>query len=483
MEKRTIVDGTRAWLLGEMEVWRAGGLVSQEQAGRILDLYETPVEVSRRKHSLAIFALMSVAAFLVGLAVLLLIGYNWEAMPAAAKLAVIFGVILGTYAAGFWLRYRSKARILAEVLFFLGCIFYGCGIWLIAQIFHIQSHYPDGLWFWALGVLPIALCLDTRLLHALLVALLATWVGTEILDFDHFLRPLLFGRWIPVPGACYTLPLLALPGLLWAYRKRSPATAGLYVPLVAWWVILQPIAWHAEVNPVYFIGAAGALFLAVAECHPTGSPMAIPYRLYGVLITAGVLVPLSFGSFTMKMLHEHPGDPNLVAGLVIALVGMGAIVLADRFRSVRLGQNTASASASFPLAGILSRQWLPVGMILLMAGLCLWNSLFNTHGTGAGYRGSELERWTPAVLLPTLVTNAAMIALAVWLMRVGLREDQGRPFTAGVLLFLLWAVLRYADLFAEVGGMLGASVMFFLCGAALFGVARFWMHRKEVANV
>jgi len=44
-------------------------------------------------------------------------------------------------------------------------------------------------------------------------------------------------------------------------------------------------------------------------------------------------------------------------------------------------------------------------------------------------------------------------------------------------------VLRYVDLFAEVGGMLGASVMFFLCGAVLFGVARFWAHRKEIAHV
>ena len=147
MGRRTLADGTRAWLLGEMEVWRASGLVSPEQASRILDLYETPVEVSRRKHSLAIFALMSVAAFLVGLAALLLIGYNWEAMPAEAKLAVIFGVILTTYAAGFWLRRQAATRTLAEVVFFLGSVFYGCGIWLIAQIFHIQSHYPDGLWF------------------------------------------------------------------------------------------------------------------------------------------------------------------------------------------------------------------------------------------------------------------------------------------------------------------------------------------------
>ena len=39
--------------------------------------------------------------------------------------------------------------------------------------------------------------------------------------------------------------------------------------------------------------------------------------------------------------------------------------------------------------------------------------------------------------------------------------DRGRLFAAGVFVFLLWAVFRYIDLFAGVGGMLGASLMFF----------------------
>jgi hypothetical protein len=41
-------------------------------------------------------------------------------------------------------------------------------------------------------------------------------------------------------------------------------------------------------------------------------------------------------------------------------------------------------------------------------------------------------------------------------------------------------VLRYVDLFGNLGGMLGAALMFFSCGAALFGVARYWQGRKEV---
>jgi hypothetical protein len=85
-----------------------------------------------------------------------------------------------------------------------------------------------------------------------------------------------------------------------------------------------------------------------------------------------------------------------------------------------------------------------------------------------------------AALLPTILVNVAMVAGAFWLMQVGLREDRGRPFSAGVLYFLLWSVMRYVDLFGDFGGMLGAAMMFFMCGGALFGVARYWQGRKEV---
>ena len=90
-------------------------------------------------------------------------------------------------------------------------------------------------------------------------------------------------------------------------------------------------------------------------------------------------------------------------------------------------------------------------LLALMAFLAIWNS--NVTPAGPRYYYSGIDRWTPAVLLPTLLTNIALIALAIHLIRVGLNEDRGRPFTFGVLLFLLWAVLRYVDLFAGVGGM------------------------------
>jgi hypothetical protein len=279
----------------------------------------------------------------------------------------------------------------------------------------------------------------------------------EVLEFGH-LGGWLFGRWDSLPNGAYSLPLLALPGILWAYRKQSVPTLSLYVPLLAWWTVLQVFAWQLDSNPIYFVGAIGALMLVVAECHAAGSRFAIPYRYYGSLLVGGALVPLSFYDFN-KYLVSHSlglfGPPALLALLALALV---------------LLTNRRELGGSEPRwRSIAARQAIPLGITLLMALLPL---------LAAAGRSSQSAHM--AMLVPTVLVNVAMLAGAFWLMQVGLKEDRGRPFGAGVLYFLLWAVLRYVDLFGDFGGMLGAALMFFMCGGALFAVARYWQGRREV---
>jgi uncharacterized membrane protein len=463
---RPILDRQRAWLVAELEVWRAADILSEQQGTRILDLYESGAAVVARKRSRAVFTLMGVAALLFGLAALLLIGYNWAAMPRSLKLLIVIGAIIGAHAAAFAIRYRARERTLSETVFFLGCLLYGAGIWLVAQIFHLDAHFPDGLWLWALGVLPFALCLDTLLLHALLVALLALWAGVEVLRFGD-LDTLLFGRW-RIPNGAYTLPFLALPGLVWASRKRSQATVSLYVPLLAWWFVLQPFSWEWGANSTYFIGSVGALLLIIAESHPAGSDFSTPYRLYGVLLLGGVLVALSFFDFNRHLISVSGETEGLLQTLVILVLAMGTVAVAS---ALKRGQRGETIPVADELRDTLRRQWLPAVLLLFMVLSPLGGVLVESK------EGRET-----AALVQTVLANIGMIACALWLTAIGLRDDRGRPFAAGVLYFLLWAVLRYVDLFGDFGGMLGAALMFFLCGATLFGVALYWRRRKDLRH-
>ncbi len=463
MGGRQISDRERQWLITELAAWSGGGLVDAAQVERILACYETAAATGERKHSVARFALQGIAAFLVGLAALLVVGYNWQELHWGVKLVLVFGSVAITHSIGFYLRFVTSARRLSEVAFFLACLFYGAGIWLVAQVFHLDSHYPDGVWWWAIGVLPFALFLDTLLLHMLFVGLLAVWAGMEVTGFSH-LSPWWMWNWWP--NGAYSLPFLAIPGLVWAYRRGSALTVGLYAPLLAWWVVLQALAWNLEWQSLYLTGAIGAIFLIIAENHRHGSSLSTPYRIYGTLMVAGTLIPPSFFDFQKEVRRygtTAPGDVQALAEAILFLV-MVAAAIAFSFLLRPLGSQVAQNPFA-RLLEILRRQWIPFGLLLVMVALAL-----SSYTTQEG------------LLAATLLANFAMIAFAIWLMRVGLREEQGRLFAAGVLYFLLWSILRYVDLFGEAGGMLGAALMFFLCGAALFGLATYWGKHKGIRH-
>lgn len=458
MDKRGISNKQRAWLVSQLADWQSQQVVSADQAGQILGLYASQTELDDRRRSVALLTLMGVAAFLVGLGALLLVAYNWGAMSDEMKLVITFAILIAAHTAAFVLRFKRHAMILSEVLYFLGCASYGAGIFLVAQIFHLNAHYPDGIWWWALGVLPFALCLDTPLLHVLLVGLLGVWCGTEMLGFSNV------NMWIwgAIPRGAYTLPLLALPGMVWAYRKGSVATVSLYVALLGWWAILQPFAWNWEEMAVYLIGAVGGLMLVIAECHSQGSRFAIPYRLLGVLLVAGTLLQLSFYDFNDFIARHTPDVRGLIQAAVIVVL---AAAISYVTAVVKRRNSTVPLSVIEQLQQIARGQWLFVGLVLLMGALLLWQAIANDP------------------LLPTIAANVGMIVFAIWLIAVGLRENSGLPFAGGVVYLLLWAVVRYVDLFGDFGGMLGAAVIFFFCGGVLFGVAFYWHRRRRLQHV
>jgi uncharacterized membrane-anchored protein len=465
MKQRILSDRQRRWLQGELADWREQNIVSPEQTDRILARYESPEAISQRKRSRFTLAISGIAALLFGLAAFLVIGHNWDAMPRAAKLGVIFGVVAATHAGGLWLRFGHGARRAGEVVTLLGCLFYGAGIWLVAQVFHLDAHWPDGFWWWALGVLPFALASETLLIHCLYAGLLAAWAGTEILGYRH-LGLWLFWGWHVPNGACSLLALV-LPMLWWAYRRRSAGALSLYLPVLAWWVVLQAFSWHLDWQAVFVVGVVGALLLVVAENHRQGDRMAVPYRLWGTALAAGALVPMSFGGFyedigRWNRYHAVWSSPvALAVGLVILLL------ITVAFASTMLLRSQPGDPAA-RMRTALRAQWLPLGLACVAAFAGLWAA-----GHDFGDTKQDIN-W----IAPTVAANAAMLALALWLMNVGLRDDRGRPFAFGVVYFLIWTVCRYVDLFGERGGMLGAALLFFLCGAALFGLAKFWGRRK-----
>ena len=455
----------RRWLSEQIQQWQCEGILTADQTRQIMGRYESAREAAEFFSNLAVNALMGTASLLVVAGVFLLISFNWEFMPTAAKLLLIFSTILGTYYSAFKIRRQAKIG-LSNVLFFLGASFYGCGIMLIGQIFHLSGRTPDAVWWWILGVFPIVICLESLLLHALLVGLLAIWSGYEILGYGEFGISFFF-RWRWVPNGAYTLPLLAAPGVLFAYRRKQAAALWLYVPLLAWWLSLQSYAWDSvwnwNHNPLFFVAGVGGLLLIAAEAHPPRSNLAIPWRMYGVLLLGAMLIPLSFRD--VHDVHWWNRDDPRVGALLQAVVMLALTLIALAILARLKGRWSTGSELIKALKATALRQYVPVTITLLMAFLSWWYSLLREPIT------------------PTILVNLAMLVFGVWLMMVGLQEDRGRPFAAGVLYFLLWTTIRYIDLFGDIGGMPGAAGFFFACGAFLFGMAWFWKSRTRKTEV
>ena len=474
---RELSDRNRRWLTGELADWETVGIISPEQSGQILSYYVSTAEMGSRKRWLASFALAGLAALMCGLAVLLLIGHNWQAiiagwegMPQVLKLAAILLAVVTSHGLAVHLRVRTPWQRGSEVAFFFACFMYGAAIWLIAQVFHVDAHWPDGIWWWALGVLPVALCMDTLLVHVLLAALVGMWASSEVLGFPH-----MGSFWHLLPNGAYSLLLFAGLGLAWSYRKGSAWAVTLYTALVSWWIFLQAFGWGGffwgrEEYGVYFIAITAPLLLIVGENHREHRTLARPWLFFGTLLTVGALVPLSFHDFHWdryygdRWVWHSPayGFGGLLAVVLLLAAAIALLTLLEPWTEEqrRRGRFTR-------LTDLVRRQWMPLCLCGASVLMAFWD--IAAFGT---------EMWGT-----TIIANVAMVAFAIWLMHIGLRDEQGALFAGGVVYFVLWSILRYVDLFGEEGGMLGAAAMFFLCGLMLFGLSLVWRRRKELHHV
>src|SRR5687768_13243210 len=168
------------WLLAEIQRWTDDEIISFDQAARLRERYTAPLDGP--PWGLIVFA--SAGALVIGLGVILLFAYNWNEIPKFGKLALVLMTVVGAHTGGLVLYKRPGwQQRLGEAFLLLGTMLYGAGIWLVAQIYHIDEHYPNGFLLWALGALALAWILES-LPHALLATvLLAIWGSSEVFHF------------------------------------------------------------------------------------------------------------------------------------------------------------------------------------------------------------------------------------------------------------------------------------------------------------
>lgn len=182
----------------ELELWLQEGVITSEQRDKIILRYATVREADEKAGPGKLVTTISVlGSILVGVGFILFIASNWSEIPRWGKLFIIFSSMLVSYVVGFYMRYeKGNYPKVGAALVLLGSIIFGAGILLIAQIYHITVHYPNGPLMWGLGLLPLAYMLGLRSLLFLALMDFLIWLGME--------------SWLRIPGYEKTIAFITL---------------------------------------------------------------------------------------------------------------------------------------------------------------------------------------------------------------------------------------------------------------------------------
>ena len=424
-------------LHNEARGWVDDGIISESQAERICNRYGIDYH-DRAQHSFGYYVLIALGYLFIGLAVIVLIGENWENIPRAVRMGGLITLTLACNGIGLFAWQRNRPS-LSVLWFFLGGLMYGASIMLIAQIYHIGEHFPDGILWWALGVLPIALLLRSNLIMALVSALAFLWFFVES-GMGYY--PLLF-------------PLFLL-ALAWQNLRIKPSLIlflvlmigiGIFIEYTIAWLISGLAHFDFGAENVLVGAALFVLFQGLAEW--LGQRPEHHLADYGVALKLWTLRFAIIGLFVFSF--EEPWRELLQAtweapGLVIAIsivfsvLALGLVYLAHH--SVLQGTTTL-AFVTITLAALLAVM-----------------NLGELHS-------SALQ----------VADNIVLVMTGIWLIVQGIREGITHYFYLGVFTVMLTGLLRYIDL---VGDYIGAAILFAVFAVILLVSARYW--KKHVAD-
>lgn len=417
----SLPQGFREWLAKESQLWQDEGILQLDQRDRILGRYPEQENATGRMA----FVLRTFGVLLLGAALLLVIGHNWDDLSRTGRLTTVVAGLCGLQGIGLWYLHRDSRQ--GSVLGALaGCIMFGAAIALTGQIYHLDAHQPDALLAWCVGSLPFAILLDSTLLYVGGLLLACCWLGAETShSFRSFLpgysqdpRPLFF--------------LLIAPAALAAYRRHRSLLAGAVA-----WSLMAAWIWRWELSAQYML-----LPLVIASLHEVGDARARGWRFIGGLGAA--IATMVIGEISLPLSGRFFATGNPACWLIL---GGAAVALGLAVRSRQL-----------------LRIW-PAGIALAILLIGLGHELF----------GKDNDVFQ---VLAIATGNVATLVLSVWLIRLGLTEGRLRPYVYGSLVFLLWLIVRYADISKDLG-MLTMAAFFALLGVILFVLARVWRTQRE----
>lgn len=192
-------QGHKEDLVLSVKTWIAKEIISEDQGKAILAEYSLSID-DHPGSSFAIRMLGGLGYLFVGLAILLLVGSNWEQLPREVRAGSLVLLLSFLNWKGFVALRNGNLNTAANLLLLAGICF-GANIFLIAQTYHINTGaIHEALMYWGLGVLPSVFATRDSKVHLLFAGISLSYL---IVCFTSGLLPLAY-----YPAAAVSMYLL-----------------------------------------------------------------------------------------------------------------------------------------------------------------------------------------------------------------------------------------------------------------------------------
>jgi hypothetical protein len=159
----------------QLERWISAGVVDASTAARIRTFEESQGSSERLRWP--VLLAVALGGVLLCAGVLLFVAAHWDELSPAWRFTLVMFLVALFPIAGALTEERFSA--LSTTFYAIGTICVGAGIFLTAQIFNLQEHWPTGILMWAVGALAGWLLLRHWTQAALLALLVPAWLAGE----------------------------------------------------------------------------------------------------------------------------------------------------------------------------------------------------------------------------------------------------------------------------------------------------------------
>jgi uncharacterized membrane protein len=439
----------------DMVKWQREGWVNAEGASAILD-DKRPAGLGGR----LVFLVGLLGAILLLFAAISFVAANWADMSRLSRLIWLMVVLWITFLVG-WRLTTTKHPLLAEIAYLMGVGLFGVNITLIAQMFHIDSHPPDGVLMWTIGALVSAALLQSRAALFLTFAGALSWSMMEVAGYEVVIHWPFLIVWLAAFGLT-----------LWGRWTISYHLA--FLSLTIWTII--------------------AVIRYAVEGHWA------PHGVFALFVISFMLMlAISFVWQANRSQSDESGFENWLERY--AIIGLLPAIFVLQILPFKLANElygsaaTASQAPLYMLQGYMG--WLPITLVLLVGALILlvltWRekllrtmdlAIFATIAAGtlafalasisnAIFGGGSIITSQTHDFLSTWVFGAAFMAMLLWLIEFGHRRGSDLYVWVALLTFAAEVLYIYFRIF---GSLLETSLFFLIGGLLTIGLA-FFLYR------